>query len=173
MFDWFKKRVRTTARVSTDTSPNGVYSGLRQQALSTNRTEIGMDAPSPETPVWGILMETGFEAVTVTLLALCDGGTSLYFSNGGGIIGGHSHEAVRSANAAFLAEANRSLRSLKSCATFPIPELGHTVFYVLTDSGVLSDDALEKDLGYGRHPLSTLFHAGHAVISQLRLISEP
>ena len=51
-------------------------------------------------------------------------------------------------------------------------EPAHTVFYVLTDSGILTDNALEDDLGYNRHPLSALFHAGHEVITQLRLMSE-
>ena len=169
---WFKKRSENPARVSTDTSPNGVYSGLRQQALSTSRTGIGIAAPSPETPAWGVLMETGYDSVTVTLFALSDGTTSLYFSNGGGVIGGQSHEAVRSANRAFLVEANHSLQYLTPSETFPIPETAQTIFYVLTDSGILTGGALENDLGYGKHPLSSLFHAGHEVISQLRLISE-
>lgn len=168
---WFKKRSEIPVRVSTDTSPNGVYSGLRQQALSASRTEIGIAAPAPETPVWGVLMETGYDSVTVTLFALSDGTTSLYFSNGGGVIGGQGHEAVRSANRAFLNQANHSLQDLALCETFPIPETAHTVFYVLTDAGILTGGALENDLGYGRHALSSLFHAGHEVISQLRLIS--
>jgi hypothetical protein len=169
---WFKKRSETPARVSTDTSPNGVYSGLRQQALTTNRIEIGIDAPAPEAPAWGVLMETGYDSATVTLLALSDGTTSLYFSNGGGVIGGQAHEAVRQANRAFLSQTNHSLQHLRLGDLFPIPEPAHTVFYVLTDSGILTGGALEDDLGYGRHQLSALFHAGHEVISQLRSISE-
>jgi len=91
---WFNKRSETPARVSTDPSPNGVYSGLRHQALTTNRTEVGITAPSAEAPAWGVLMETGYDSVTVTLLALSDGTTSLYFSNRGGVIGGQGHETV-------------------------------------------------------------------------------
>jgi len=169
---WFKKRSETSAIVATDSSPNGVYSGLRHQALSTNRSEVGIAAPTTDAPVWGTLMETGYDSVTVTLAALSDGSTSLYFSNGGGVIGGHSHEGVRRANSAFIKQANHSLPDLKRCETFPIPEPAHTVFYVLTDSGILTGGALEDDLGYGRHQLSALFHAGHEVITQLRMISE-
>ncbi len=112
-------------------------------------------------------METGYDVATATLFALIDGTTSLYFSNGGGMLGGQGHEAVSKANAAFINEANRSLQHLKRCEAFPLPEAGYTIFYVLTDSGVVTGGA-----PYGRHPLSTLFHAGHEVISQLRLISE-
>jgi hypothetical protein len=61
---------------------------------------------------------------------------------------------------------------LKTSESFPIPEPAHTIFYVLTDSGILTGGALENDLGFGRHPLSPLFHAGHEVITQLRLVSD-
>lgn len=172
MRNWFKKRPVTSARVSSDTSPNGVYSGLRQMALSTNRTEVGIPTPAPEAPAWGVLMETGHGDVTVTLRAFDDGTTSLYLSNGGGILGGNQHEALRKASKAFINQANQSRSDLELCDVFPIPAGGHTVFYVLTDRGILTGGALENDLGYGRHPLSSLFHAGHEVISQLRLISE-
>ena len=165
---WYRKKTR----VSSDTSPNGVYSGLRHNALTIKRLEVGIPSPSPGAPAWGVLMETGHGPVTVTLFALADGTTSLYFSNGAGVIGGQGNEMVRKANGAFLNQANQLLAHLKPTASFPIPEPAHTVFYVLTDSGILEGGALENDLGYGRHPLSPLFHAGHEVISQLRLTSE-
>lgn len=168
---WYRKRPKTPAQAATDTSPNGVYSELRSQALSTNRSEVGI-SPADGALAWGTLMETGYDGVTVTLFALADGTTSLYFSNGGGVIGGQAHESVRRANAAFLDQTNHFLGQLVACDTFPVPESAHTVFYVLTDSGILTGGALESDLGYGRHPLSPLFHAGHEVISQLRLISD-
>ena len=156
----------------TDRSSGEAYSALRHQALSTQRTELGIPAPPPEAPAWGILMETGYPEATSTLLALSDGTTSLYLSSGGGVIGGHAHESVRQANVALLETANRFHEHLKLSESFPLPLTGHTLFYVLTDSGVLSGGGLEDDLGYGRHPLSPLFHAGHRVITQLRLISE-
>ena len=149
-----------------------MYSGLRHQALSTRRTEVGIPAPPPEAPVWGILMETGYPEATATLLALGDGTTSLYLSSGGGVIGGHAHEGVRQANAEFLDTANEYCQHLEPTESFPVPGEGHTLFYVLTDSGVLSGAGLEDDLGFGRHELSPLFHAGHQVITELRHISE-
>jgi hypothetical protein len=156
----------------TDRSSGEAYSALRRQALSTQRTQVGIPAPPPEAPVWGVLMETGYPGATATLFALSDGTTSLYLSSSGGVIGGHAHESVRQANAALLQTANHYYQHLKPSDSFPVPATGHTLFYVLTDSGVLSGGGLEDDLGYGRHPLSPLFHAGHRVITQLRLISE-
>jgi hypothetical protein len=149
-----------------------MYSTLRQQALSIRRTEIDIPAPHPEAPVWGILMETGYPDGTATLFALSDGTTSLYFSSGGGVIGGHAHQGVREANAEFLDTANQFYQHLEPTESFPVPAEEQTLFYVLTDSGVLGGAGLEDDLGLGRHPLSPLFHAGHRVITELRLISE-
>src|SRR5260370_20269369 len=117
---WFKKRSNTPERVATDTSPNGVYSGLRTQALATNRTEMGIPS-APAGLAWGTLMETGYDNVTVTLFALSDGTTSLYFTNGAAVFGGQAHEAVRRANEAFLKQANHSLQHLERCETYPIP----------------------------------------------------
>lgn len=151
-------------------SSTKVYSALRHQALSTKRTEAGI--PAPPGPVWGILMETGYPQATATLLALGDGTTSLYLSSGGGVIGGHAQQSVREANAALLQTANDYYQHLKPSESFPLPATGHTLFYALTDSGVLSGGGREDDLGHGRHLLSPLFHAGHRVITQLRLMSE-
>ena len=149
-----------------------MYSALRHQALSARRTEVGIPAPHPEAPVSGILMETGYPDGTATLFALSDGTTSIYLSSGRGVIAGHAHQGVREANAEFLETANQYYQHLEPTESFPVPAEEQTLFYVLTDSGVLRGAGLEDNLGYGRHPLSPLFHAGHRVITQLRLISE-
>jgi hypothetical protein len=117
-------------------------------------------------------METGFSHGSATLVALADGTTSLYLSSGGGVLGGHSHESVRRANAALLAEANRFRARLTPTSDFPLPATGGTHFYARTDSGILTGGGIDKDLGGGQHPLFPLFRAGHAVLSELRLVCE-
>jgi hypothetical protein len=164
---------------SSDLPPSGAgrsgddtYSALRRQALSVRRAEVGIPAPSPEAPVWGVLMETGYHEGTATLIALGDGTTSLYLSTGGGVVGGHAHQDVRQANAEFVETANRFRRHLEPTDSFPLAAKGYTIFYVLTDSGVLTGGGREEDLGLERDTLSPLFHAGHRVIAQLRSLSE-
>lgn len=49
---------------------------------------------------------------------------------------------------------------------------GRVVLRALTYDGQQADEADEDDLGYGRHPLSPLFHAAHDVLTELRLIDE-
>lgn len=87
-------------------------------------------------------------------------------------LGGHAHQNVRQATAELLETANQYYQHMKPTESFPEPAEENTLFYVLTDSGVLSGAGHEDDLGHGRHPLSPLFYAGHRVITQLRLISE-
>jgi hypothetical protein len=78
----------------------GVF--LRDMLLTAKPSAFHIE-PVDELPhVWGALMEMRMSGVTVSLAAVADGTTSLYFSNGGGIIGGGEHESVRAANRKLL-----------------------------------------------------------------------
>jgi hypothetical protein len=96
----------------------------------------------------------GYPAGTATLVTLADGTTSLCTSTGGGIIGGGGHARVAAASRSFLAVVEDHLGLMS-------PDL---------DSDVA--DAPEDDLGHGRHPLSTVFYAGHDVLTELRTMDE-
>jgi hypothetical protein len=152
--------------------PVQVIQNLRNMALTLSPDQIGI-AQSPEYPhVWGVLMETGYPQVLVTLVSLADGTASLYFGHGGGVIGGGEHASVQQAVQAFIASAEEYHAELVPTSEFPLPDVGRVKFYLLTFSGVLTADADEDDLGDGGHDLSDLFYAGHNVIAQLRQISE-
>ena len=96
----------------------------------------------------------------------------IYLGQGGGIIGGEAHEAVRAAGQIFVAMAADSVEGMTRTDTYPMPETGRVRFYVLTSSGVSTVDEDEQSLGEGRHKFSQLFHAGHEVITQLRRTTE-
>ncbi|MFN0244687.1 MAG: hypothetical protein ACKVWV_17510 [Planctomycetota bacterium] len=117
-------------------------------------------------------METGFDGGTATLAAMSDGTASLYLSNGGGVIGGVQHATVRRAAMEFVRSVGRRLTEFRATERTPLPRVGRTVFYVLTDSGVYTAEADEQALGEQRHALSELFHSGDDVITQLRLVAE-
>lgn len=146
---------------------------MRHQAFSYSKAvEIGLPELPPASPAWGVIMEIGSSDYTSTVVAFGDGSTSLYVSSGFGVIGGGEHENVREANAKFIQTANQLYQHLEPCESYPIPEAGRTRFYVFTDSGILTAEAPEDDLGDDRHPLSSLFHAGHAVLSGLLQLAE-
>ena len=148
-----------------------VYTKLRNQALSLEPVQIGLK-PDQSNPIYGILMETGYKDAVVTLSAIGDGSVSLYFSNGGGIIGLGQHEEPRKACFSFLSFANQFSSHLQPTKEFSLPKNGFTTFYFLTINGVLTLTSKEVDLGNNRLPLSPLFHKGQEVITQARLIDE-
>jgi len=154
------------------TEPAEVYNGLRNQILNLKPSDAGIE-PSNEMPnVWGILMETGYPQAVVTLISLADGTTSLYFSNGGGMIGGGQHETVAQASKSFVIAAEGYYPKMTLTESFPSPAIGRVKFYALTYSGVYTIDIDENDLGNKKHELSPLFYYGQEVITQFRLVQE-
>ena len=123
--------------------------------------------------VWAVLMETGFPEGVASLITVADGTTSLYFSNGGGIIGAGQHSVVREPAERFIELADAHVGQLTIADDHPLPEIGRVRFYARTFANLRTAEAAERDLGEGRHPLSPLFFAGHAVITAVRKASPP
>jgi hypothetical protein len=145
---------------------------LRGQALSVGHDELGLAPTEARQHVWGVLMELGYPQAVATLVVLGEGTTSLYISTGGGIIGAGEHPPVRAAAEGLLAATEGHLAGFQPVAETPLPQTGRVRFYVRTFGGTLGAEADEQDLGHGRHMLSPVFHAGHAVITEMRLVSE-
>jgi len=164
-FGWFKK-------TKPQPPSQDVYSGLRNQVLSVKASDIGISPTSEMPVVWGVLMETGYSEATVTLVSLADRTTSLYFSNGGGVIGAGEHAPVAQVTSGLIAMAQHFHSHMLPTTTFPTPNVGRVRFYLLTFSEVLTADADEQDLGYERHDLSPLFHKGHEVIGNVRISTD-
>jgi hypothetical protein len=144
-----------------------VYDDLRRQVLGLTPAELG--EASADAPVLALLMETGYEKAVATLVAVVDGTTSLYFSNGGGIIGAGTHAAVAEASRRWLGLGATYLHSLAEITEPPLPEIGVTQFVAVTPDGLRSAAAPEVDLGNRRHELSPCFFAAQEVITQIRL----
>src|SRR5438067_1523541 len=134
--------------------------------------EIGVELPGGENQPYGVLMETGYPNGVATLAAFAGGDASLYFSTGGGIIGGIGHEPVRAATTQLVAVSRPFVADMEKTTAFPLPDAGRVRFYVLTLDGMFTAEAVDRDLGEERHTLSPLFFAAHEVITQLRLITQ-
>jgi len=158
--------------VSDNLEPDEVFLSLRGKVLGLDPEEVAI-AASPRLPrVWAVLMETGYPGGVATLAALADGTTSLYLSSGGGMIGAGGQPQVADATLRLLDVAERYLDRLPATLDTALPAAGRVVLRALTYDGQQADEADEDDLGYGRHPLSPLFHAAHDVLTELRLIDE-
>ena len=158
--------------MAADLTPSQMSDKLRLMVLNLNPKEIGITRETFPHEVFALIMETGFPEGSYTLASVADGTTSLYFSNGGGIIGGGEHENVRKASSHFLSSSQDFYRKAKLVKTFPRPESGKVIFYFITFNGVKSYSALENELGNRRDNLSNLFYAAHNVIAELRKMKE-
>lgn len=150
--------------------PAEVYVGLREQALAVGPEQL---AGEPAGRIYALLMETGYPEAVATLVGLADGTTSMYFSNGGGIIGGGQHERVAAATLRWLDLGERFVDDFVPVVSTPeLPGVGVTQFVAITSGGRASLSAAEDDLGEQRHHASPLFHAAHDVITELRMVDE-
>ena len=145
---------------------------LREMVFSLDPKDIGLSPKNYKYPVWGIVMETGMSDGSYSLVVLAEGTTSLYFSNGGGIIGAGTHKNVKEASAFFIKTAQQFYFSAKKTKKYPRPSDGKVIFYFLTFDGTLSYSADEGKLEAGMDRLSNLFYAAHIVIGELRKAKE-
>src|SRR5687768_634056 len=160
MFGWFKRK----------RGPDEAYLALRTMVLEIKPEELSI--PRNEFPkTFALVMEMGYPKGSATLAVIADGTTSLYFSGGGGIIGGGAQEPVRDASRKLLTLAQEITESAALEAASPRPAAGQVRFVVLTDEGRRATEATEAELGEGRHELSPLFDAAHDVITELRKLS--
>ena len=158
--------------MAADTTPSQMSDELRSMVLNLKPKDIGLSKENFPHPVFALVMETGFPEGSFTLSVVADGSTSLYFSSGGGIIGGGEHENVREASGYLLSGAQHFYKKAKKVTDFPRPEPGKVIFYFITFDGVRSYTAKEDDLGNEKDELSDLFFAAHNVITELRKIEE-
>lgn len=117
-------------------------------------------------------MDWGVTNGTATVLAMSDGTASVYLSSGGGFLGGQGKENVNRAAKRAVAIAGEFQPRMHLTSIFPLPERGHVLFYVLTDSGVFTTQTTEEQLSTGGDPLSKLGNAAQDVVTQFRLLEE-
>jgi hypothetical protein len=148
------------------------YVLLRDMVFAVKPDSIGLNQTPAPGRVWGVVMETGYAEAVATLVALADGTVSLYFSNGGGIIGLGAHEGIRQASEALLGSAPAFAKFCRPATRNPLPRKEHASFYLLLHNGIVTAEANEADLGNDRHDLSPLFHKAHQLLTEIRLADE-
>jgi hypothetical protein len=146
--------------------------GLRIAALTKYPSLLSKKFQISEPVAIGVCMEFWSSETVVSLICFVDGNASLYFSSGGGMIGGVSDSLVRQAAVKFVQFANMHMPEMSDCKDFPHPEVGNTTFYVLTPSTALVAGAPDLELADCSHPFSQLFSVAQCVITCLRRIDE-
>ena len=155
-----------------DKDPAATSRTLRDKALSVTAADLNLAPIEARPHVWGVLMDLGYPQAVATLAVFADGSASLYISTGGGVIGAGDHKPVREEAEKFLSVVETHVADFERAEETPYPKPGRVRFYVRTFQTTLTAEADEQELGQLRHKLGPVFHAGHAVITQMRLISE-
>lgn len=162
-------RHKEVAQDQKDVSP---MAGLRLMALNAQLEAIRKEIPPTEHGVWGSVTDISREHGSATVVFLADGTASLYFSTGGGILGGESHESVRRAGANLLQCLERSFASFRTGAPGSLPTAGNVRFYVKARDGLfVSDEVSVDELASGHHALSACFVDVNKVVLALREIA--
>ena len=140
-------------------------------ALGITRQKAGLGATYAATEPWGVIMDWVVSDATATVVAFSSGHASIYLSTGGGFIGGESHESVRNAAKKMVAVAADCQPHTHPTSEYPLPQKQDEVlFYLLTDAGIFTADALKEDLSNYHHPLWQLHDAAQGIITEYRLI---
>jgi hypothetical protein len=149
--------------------PAQVMRGLRLSFLSSPPVRPASGNPR----VLGVAMDWPLGEHTATLVSALDGSASLYTTATFGIIGGDAHEAVRSAAQRFVKLADAHHDEAVPTRDYAYPGKGKVRFYLRTvgDVRVIEADAASVSSSSGG-PHAALFRAGHAVLTELRKVTE-
>ena len=121
-----------------------IYTGLRDQALSFGSVEIKAAPVVPGGQALGVVMDMGYDTAVVSVVGLADGTTSMYISNGGGMIFGIGENPdAAAASKRWVAVAEAALASLTEGGDDRLPEDGTVGFNVLTTGPRFSGEAAE------------------------------
>ena len=113
-----------------------VYIDLRQQAFGVKpeSKEFYQDGVNL---VYGAVVDIPVTNATVSLFCSFDGTVSLYYSNGGGILGsGQEYEAVSKVGREFLYNASQTLDYLNIVTDTTFVKKAKSVVYLLSSKGI-------------------------------------
>lgn len=148
------------------------YLEMREAALAMRPEDIGLtDLEAAE--VYGVVVDIDLDGTTVTIIAFATGDASLYFSSGGGVIGGIEHASVRTAAQALVDTTSRSIDHFSPTSRQPLPGAGEVRIYALRPDGLLAADGQVDVMVLGGHELSKVFFAANDVITALRVATQP
>jgi len=153
-------------------TPAEAFQRLRQEALATQVTSLGLPGEVKPNEPFGVLMEMGVPSSVVTLACFANGDARLYYRTGGGMVGGISHGKVRKAAQEFTALARKAMTRMSRVTNFPVPAEDRVRFYVLTPRGVYSIETDREALGEQGSELAPLFYSGQEVVAEMRQVQE-
>ena len=162
-------RVRTTtARHEQAEPPENRYYDLRRMALKVTPELLGLKNMGRVTHVFGVVIDWKSDNGTVTVAAYQTGDASIYFSAGGGIMGGGVYRKVRNAVFPLVKHAEDYVGKSEKTVTTLLPDRDSVGFYLLTNNGTFYAQEERKHIDYGTSDWCTLFNDANNVLTKLR-----
>jgi hypothetical protein len=146
-------------------SPEEMYAGLRSLALNTQLSNLDLPA---DLAVYGAVMELGMENAVITVACFATGDASMYYSTGGGTLGGVTVPTVHAEAIRMVKVFGDLVELLPPVDLAEVPAVGHTSFVAITATGLRSASAPTATIVSGGTPLIYLFGAGQNVITAFR-----
>jgi hypothetical protein len=151
--------------------PEQAYVVLRTAALNRKAGEIGLEVDPSSNRPYGIVMDWNVGKATATLVAFASGDASMYYSTGGGYIGGIGVENIHAAAIRLVNVSGDFVTRLNIVTAFPMPPVGYVRFYIITPQGVYGSEDIDEDsLTMKDIDFKPLYHAAQEVISEIRLV---
>jgi hypothetical protein len=121
--------------------------------------------------VIAVIIDIGSKMGGYCLVAVSDGSCSLYFENGGGIIGAGQHKNVQYVSRILLTEANDLMDNPVLQFKTDIPKDKNFIIHILTKNGKYEFVGKTNDISEQSNS-GRLFYLCSNVITQLRLLDE-
>jgi hypothetical protein len=169
MFNFFKSKHKSDSRKSDH---GETYADLRNLAFNCTPDKIGVTLDKDD-QVYGAIVDMAISDDRIaTMVLFIDGSASLYFSNGGGIIGSGQHDSVKKIVGSFLISVNQVLPIMRFTKDFNVkPKNNHHVFYLFTRVGIYTYD---MDINKYKESKETnfLFSISQMVLTEIRKTNE-
>jgi hypothetical protein len=153
-------------------NPESAGVGLRLMILNTLPQKMNMSPDNIYPNVYGVITDWNIGDTIASIVSIKDGTASLYTTSTFGIIGGQSHDNVKSAALEYVRIANQFYTKANIVKEFPYPKKNEVFYYLLTYNGVIKIIGNMKDLEKGKDKTLPLFNAAQNVLSELHNIME-
>ena len=129
--------------------------------------------PSNELPnVWGVLIESSsrFPPLSVAVMTLADGHTSIYASEGAAYLHINAFPEIVEVSKDILTLAEKLLPITKPTTEFPIAKFGTVNFFIFAYPGAVMASIEVKELSHPEHPFASLYSAYHEILYRNRVL---
>lgn len=147
------------------------YYSLRSNIIHSIASGLSITDFTPKNSVFGVIMDMTLSNGNATVSGFIDGNASIYWSAGGGVIGGIGHKHIRDAAKAFVESSDSFVDKLTLVQSCPLPKENWNSFYILTKRGILGGTFKKEKLSSRNHEFYPLFKSAHDLITQLRMVS--